>query len=63
MNGSRFGGGVQSKHEKQREQMERATDLLLEMSDTSEDDEDGNGDDNRGGDNRGGDDQCEDSDE
>ncbi|KAJ7223708.1 hypothetical protein C8J57DRAFT_1591521 [Mycena rebaudengoi] len=67
MNGSRFGGGVQSKHEKQREQMERATDLLLEMTDASEDDEDGDGDDdgddNQGGDNRGGYNQCEDSDE
>ncbi|KAJ7289747.1 hypothetical protein C8J57DRAFT_1628896 [Mycena rebaudengoi] len=67
MNGSRSGGGVQSKHEKQREQMERATDLLLEMTDASEDDEDGDGDgdldDNQGGDNRGGDNQCEDSDE
>ncbi|KAJ7292181.1 hypothetical protein C8J57DRAFT_1589382 [Mycena rebaudengoi] len=46
-NGSRFGGGVQSKHEKQREQMQTATDLLLEMSDAS-DSEDGNGD-NDGG--------------
>ncbi|KAJ7278288.1 hypothetical protein C8J57DRAFT_1576720 [Mycena rebaudengoi] len=62
MNGSRFGGGVQSKHEKQREQMERATDLLLEMTDASEDDEDGDGDDD-GDDNQGGDNQCEDSDE